>query len=78
MKRRITSGSAIAFLIACALAGPADTVAAAPAHGSCADLAAIALPDTRITSAEEVRGPSFTPPDRPRSTACRNSAASRA
>jgi hypothetical protein len=59
MKRRVTSGSAIAFLIACALGRP---TAAAPAHGSCADLAAIALPDTKITSADEVRGPSFTPP----------------
>src|SRR6185369_8987399 len=55
--------SAIAFLVAGALAGPASRVdvAAAPAHGSCADLASIALPDTRITVAEEVRGPSFTP-----------------
>ena len=65
MKLRMSSASAIAFLIAGALAGPAsrvDVAAAAPAHGSCTDLASIALPDTRIAVAEEVRGPSFTPP----------------
>ena len=36
-------------------------VAAAPA-ASCAALASIALPDTTIKTAEEVAGPSFTPP----------------
>src|SRR5262245_3732442 len=65
MKRRFVSASAIAFLIACALGRPATTVAAAPAHGSCAALASIGLPDTTITSADEVRGPSFTPPGSP-------------
>jgi len=39
--------------------------AAPPPHGSCADLAAIALPDTTIRSAEEVAGPSFAPPGSP-------------
>src|SRR5215468_358144 len=64
MKQRLASASAIAFLIASALAfgRPAATVAAAPAHGACAALSSIALPDTTITSADEVRGPSFTPP----------------
>jgi feruloyl esterase len=65
MKRRIMSASAIAFLIAGVMGRPAGTVAvvaAAPAHGACADLASIPLADTRITVAEEVRGPSFTPP----------------
>src|SRR5262245_286522 len=64
MRRRFTSASAIALLIACALGRPDATVAvvaAAPAHGSCADLASIALTDTTITTAEEVKGPSFTP-----------------
>jgi feruloyl esterase len=66
MKRRFASASAIALLIAWALGRPAaTTVAAAPAHGSCASLASIGLPDTTITSADEVRGPSFTPPGSP-------------
>src|SRR5262245_34847027 len=67
MKRLFVSASAIAFLIACALAlgRPAATIVAAPAHGSCAALASIALPDTTLTSADEVRGPAFTPPGSP-------------
>ena len=62
MRRRIISVSAIALLIACAFGRPAATVVGAPAHGSCADLASVTLPDTNITSAAEVCGPSFTPP----------------
>jgi len=65
MKRRITSGVAIALLFSCVLARPTAIVGAAPAHGSCAALSSMALPDTAITSAEEVRTPSFTPPGSP-------------
>src|SRR5262249_31325268 len=64
MKRRLASASAIAFLIACAFGRPATTVAvaaAAPAHGSCADLASIALTDTTIPLAEEVKGLKLAP-----------------
>ena len=59
MKRRIMSGSLTAFVIA-GMLGP--SASAAPPHGSCASLASMALPDTTIKSADEVSGPSFTPP----------------
>ena len=71
MKRRITSASAIAFLIAGALAGRrAERSSRRPCpwvvRGSRSDRIA----GHPITSAEEVRGPSFTPPGSQRSTAC--------
>src|SRR5262249_2848170 len=70
-EQRIVSACVIALLIACALGEPDPTVAAATfaqatvveiSAGACASLATITLPDTQITSADEVRGPSFTPP----------------
>jgi feruloyl esterase len=62
MTSRLLSGTLAAMLLAAALSA---APAAPPPHGSCADLAAIALPDTTIRSAEEVAGPSFTPPGSP-------------
>ena len=62
MIRRMTSGSLTALFIAWALV---PFPAAAPAVGSCANLASTSLPDTKITSAAEVRAPSFTPPGSP-------------
>jgi Tannase and feruloyl esterase len=59
MKCRLSAGFVTALLIA--VVSGAWPSAAAP-HGSCASLAATALPDTTITTAEEVAGPSFTPP----------------
>jgi feruloyl esterase len=46
-----------------AVFGPATITAAPPA--SCASLASMVLPDTTVTAAEEVTGPSFTPPGNP-------------
>jgi feruloyl esterase len=45
-----------------AVAGVGARPATAPARSSCADQARLLLPDTTITSAQEVAGPSFTPP----------------
>src|SRR5262245_13746115 len=59
MRRRMASGSLIALLLT--WAGP--TSSAVAAQGSCASLAKMALPDTVVSSAEEVAGPSFTPPN---------------
>ena len=58
MTRRMISGSVSALLVAAFLV---PTPAAAPPQESCASLAALTLPDTTITSASEVAGPSFTP-----------------
>ena len=58
----LVSGSMTAMLLAAAFA-PAPN-GAAP-HESCASLTSIALPDTTITSAAEVAGPSFAPPGSP-------------
>jgi feruloyl esterase len=59
MMRRILFG----LLVAVTMAVAYDPMpAAAPAPVACASLASMALPDTTITSATEVSGPSFTPP----------------
>ena len=59
MTKRLFLASLAAVIIA-AVFRPAPMTAAPAA--SCASLAAIALPDTVVTAAEEVAGPSFTPP----------------
>jgi Tannase and feruloyl esterase len=56
---RALAASALAILAA-RLAAP--SVQAAPAPASCARLAAVLLPDTTITAAEDVPAPGFTPP----------------
>ena len=52
----------VAFLAAVVLAAVFRPAAIAAAPASCASLASIALPDTTVRSAEEVAGPSFSPP----------------
>jgi feruloyl esterase len=55
---------AAASMAAAPLARAAVTQSSpAPAHGACADLIELELPDTTIVKAEEVRGPSFATPD---------------
>ncbi len=58
LSRCLTAALGASF-VALAFAPVAQT---APATASCAGLAALALPDTAITAAEEVAGPAFTPP----------------
>ena len=58
---RLVGGSLAAVLMAVWL-GPVE---AAPSSESCADVAATALPDTTIESADVVAGPSFKPPGTP-------------
>src|SRR5213596_4164568 len=59
MHRRFGLGLLMAALLTFALS---TSPIAAPAHASCASLRSLALPDTTIKTAEEVAGPSFTPP----------------
>ena len=58
MKTSILRSGAFLLLSASAFAPRAM---AAQGHTSCADLAAMKLPDTTITAAEEVTGGSLTP-----------------
>ncbi|MEQ1909460.1 MAG: tannase/feruloyl esterase family alpha/beta hydrolase, partial [Vicinamibacterales bacterium] len=58
----LATGSAGALALALAPTTAAQTQSATPAAASCEKLAALALPDTAITSATIVAGPSFAPP----------------
>ena len=58
MKNTIV-GAAGLFLLSLTVCAP--QALAAPAHNSCASLIAMKLPDTTITSAEEVTGGALTP-----------------
>jgi feruloyl esterase len=58
MKHTIITAAG-ATLLCCAVCAP--HAIAAPAHGACANLSALKLPDTTITSAQEVTGGSLTP-----------------
>ena len=59
MKNTIIAAAGL-FLLSLTVCAP--QALAAPAHNSCASLIAMKLPDTTITSAEEVTGGALTPP----------------
>jgi feruloyl esterase len=68
MRRRLVLLALTAVIVA--TAGLTGVPAAAAAPGACASLVALPLPETAIKSADELSGPTFTPPDG--STALRN------
>jgi feruloyl esterase len=60
MRRQLILCSLIA--VVAATAGLLAVPVSAPAPGACASLAALQLPETAITSADELSGPTFAPP----------------
>jgi feruloyl esterase len=59
---RLLTGAVLAVVVAASLAAQSSETAARSAAGSCSALAGLALPETTITAAEAIAGPSFTPP----------------